>query len=130
MYPNMYSMNNMYGMNNIPNLNNTNSYPYQNTYQQKENINWINVNGIQGAKDVQIQANQTAWLMDMNQPVFYVKKADNMGVCTLEAYKFEKINPEQPVTLKEQNFVTKEEFEQFKAQLLQPKEVVNESVNK
>ena len=119
MYPNMYGINNMQNMSYIGN------YPYQNNYNsfQKENINWINVNGIQGAKDVQIQANQTAWLMDMNQPVFYVKKADNMGVCTLKAYKFEELNLEQPVIKQQDNFVTKEEFEQFKAQLLQTKEI-------
>ena len=74
MYPNMYGINNMQNMQNMSNMGN---YPYQNNYNSypKENINWINVNGIQGAKDVQIQANQTAWLMDMNQPVFYVKKS-------------------------------------------------------
>lgn len=129
MYPNMYGINNMQNMQNMSNMGN---YPYQNNYNSypKENLNWINVNGIQGAKDVQIQANQTAWLMDMNQPVFYVKKADNMGVCTLKGYKFEELDLDQPVMKQQENFVTKEEFEQFKAQLLQVKEVKDESVSK
>lgn len=90
-------------------------YGQQNT-QPKQNISWINVNGLQGARDVQIQANQTAWLMDMNAPVFYMKQADSMGVCTLKAYRFEEIDPQQ------QNgattaYVTREEFEALKNEI-------------
>lgn len=84
--------------------------------QPKENISWVNVNGLQGARDVQVQANQTAWLMDMNSPVFYVKKADNMGVCTLKAYRFEEINPEQP-TSNETQFATKDELNALKTEI-------------
>lgn len=102
----------------------------QNQYQmpKKDNLEWINVNGIQGARDVQIQANQTAWLMDMNEPIFYVKKADSMGVCTLEAYRFEKINPEQP-KMQEQMFATKEELNALRNEIKALQGVLkNESV--
>lgn len=102
----------------------------QNQYQmpKKDNLEWINVNGIQGARDVQIQANQTAWLMDMNEPIFYVKKADGMGVCTLEAYRFEKINPEQP-KMQEQMFATKDELNTIRSEIRALQEVLkNESV--
>lgn len=84
--------------------------------QPKENISWVNVNGLQGARDVQVQANQTAWLMDMNAPIFYVKKADNMGVCTLKAYRFEEINPEEPKS-NEQMFATKEELNSLRSEI-------------
>lgn len=84
--------------------------------QPKENISWVNVNGLQGARDVQVQANQTAWLMDMNSPIFYVKKADAMGVCTLKAYRFEEINPEQPKA-EETMFATKEELNSLKSEI-------------
>ena len=102
----------------------------QNQYQmpKKANLEWINVNGIQGARDVQIQANQTAWLMDMNEPIFYVKKADSMGVCTLEAYRFEKINPEQPKP-QEQMFATKDELNTLRNEIKALQVVLkNESV--
>ena len=102
----------------------------QNQYQmpKKDNLEWINVNGIQGARDVQIQANQTAWLMDMNEPIFYVKKADSMGVCTLEAYRFEKINPEQP-KMQEQMFATKDELNTLRSEIRALQDVLkNESV--
>lgn len=100
-------------------------YGQQNT-QPKQNISWINVNGLQGARDVQIQANQTAWLMDMNAPVFYMKQADSMGVCTLKAYRFEEIDPQQ------QNgattaYVTREEFEALKNEIRASQGVKHES---
>lgn len=102
----------------------------QNQFQmpKKDNLEWINVNGIQGARDVQIQANQTAWLMDMNEPIFYVKKADSMGVCTLEAYRFEKINPEQQKP-QEQMFATKDELNTLRNEIKALRGVLkNESV--
>lgn len=112
MYGNYY--NNMMG--NIPTMPTMPTQQYGTYNQQKENISWINVNGLQGARDVQIQANQTAWLMDMNAPIFYVKKADNMGVCTLKAYRFEEINPEQP-TGNETQFATKDELNALKTEI-------------
>ena len=123
MYPN-------YMMPQIPQMGQVGQYNQYGQYApKKENIEWINVNGIQGARDVQIQANQTAWLMDMNEPIFYVKKADSMGVCTLEAYKFEKINPEQP-KMKEHMFATKEELNALRAEIGALKGEENESTGK
>lgn len=65
--------------------------------QPVQNINgpFIVVNGVQGAKDVQVPANQTAWMMDQNAPQFYVKSADNLGICKMDYYRFEKFDPEQ-----------------------------------
>lgn len=108
MYGNYYNQ----MMGNMPNMP---TMPQQ-YGQPKENISWVNVNGLQGARDVQVQANQTAWLMDMNSPVFYVKKADNMGVCTLKAYRFEEINPEEPKA-SEQMFATKEELNSLRSEI-------------
>lgn len=67
-----------------------NTQPVQNT-----NGPFIVVNGVQGAKDVQVPANQTAWMMDQNAPQFYVKSADNLGICKMDYYRFEKFDPEQ-----------------------------------
>lgn len=71
---------------------------YQNNFQQQNNnlnqsnVNWVQVNGIEGAKAHIVQPNATIWLMDNNEPVFYVKKADNLGTTTLKAYKFTEIS--------------------------------------
>lgn len=125
MYGNYYNsmMGNMPAMPNMP--------QYQPTQygQPKENISWVNVNGLQGARDVQVQANQTAWLMDMNSPIFYVKKADSMGVCTLRAYEFHEINPEQPKQ-SEQMFATKDELNALRDEIRALQEGTNESTGK
>lgn len=119
MYGNYY--NSMMG--NMPNMPQYQPAQYG---QPKENISWVNVNGLQGARDVQVQANQTAWLMDMNSPVFYVKKADSMGVCTLKAYEFHEINPEEPETNK-QMFATKDELNALRDEIRALQEAKNES---
>lgn len=60
---------------------------------QSSNVNWIYVNGYEGAKSNIVQPGQTAWMMDNNDPVFYVKSVDNMGSATLKAFGFSEINP-------------------------------------
>lgn len=73
------------------------------------NVNWIRVSDIESAKSQVVQPNTTIWLMNTNEPVFYVKSADSLGVGTLKAYKFEEI----PLDSKEvqREFVTKEEID-------------------
>lgn len=109
--------------------------------QQTQNTNgpFIVVNGVQGAKDVQVPPNQTAWMMDQNAPQFYVKSADNLGICKMDYYRFEKFDPEREAQIAAQNqaaqqqlnaqtlYVTRDEvesiiqskFDMFKG-LLQP----------
>lgn len=95
----------MYGYNNsyIPNFNNRfnnqNTYSQsipKNTYDQSSalptNVNWVYVNGIDGARNHMVQPNQTIWLMDNNDKKFYVKSADIFGVTTLRAYNFTEID--------------------------------------
>ena len=93
---------------------------------QNTNGPFIVVNGVQGAKDVQVPANQTAWMMDQNAPQFYVKSADNLGICKMDYYRFEKFDPEQEAQMAVQaqmqsqqmnqqlvnaNYMTREEVE-------------------
>ena len=88
--------------------------PYQQMYGgvQKDNVNWIQVNSLDEVKNIQVMAGQTAWLMDTNNPVFYVKEADNMGICRTKAYKFEEIDIEPKP--QETNYVTKDELAELK----------------
>lgn len=46
------------------------------------NVNWIQVAGIDGARNQIVQPGHTAWMMDNNSPVFYVKSVDGMGNVT------------------------------------------------
>lgn len=58
------------------------------------NVNWIQVAGIEGAKNQIVQPGHTAWMMDNNSPIFYVKSVDGMGSATFKAFQFSEISPE------------------------------------
>lgn len=100
-------------------LNNQMQAPIQQPTMQ--NVNWIPVSGYQGAKDHIVQPNTTAWMMDNNEPVFYVKSADNLGTTTFKAYRFEEISePGQTVSVPQldmSKYVQRDEFEDLKEQI-------------
>lgn len=81
------------------------------------NVNWIQVAGIEGARNQIVQPGHTAWMMDNNSPIFYVKSVDGMGSVTFKAFQFMEIQPEAPRTAENQNssantdYVTRKEFD-------------------
>ena len=81
------------------------------------NVNWIQVAGIEGARNQIVQPGHTAWMMDNNNPVFYVKSVDGMGSATFKAFQFIEIQPEAPRMAENQNnsvnadYVTRKEFD-------------------
>ena len=81
------------------------------------NVNWIQVAGIDGARNQIVQPGHTAWMMDNNSPIFYVKSVDGMGSATFEAFQFMEIQPEAHKTAENQNssadsdYVTRKEFD-------------------
>ena len=88
-----------------------------------QNVNWIQVAGIEGAKNQIVQPGQTAWMMDNNSPVFYVKSVDGMGSATFKAFRFEEISPDcmAPQPQKSQpDYVTRAEFEDLLRKLGEP----------
>lgn len=91
------------------------NYNYQNNYQTPQtpqsNIDWIRVNTIDEAERVQVMPGQKKWIMLANEPIFVLRVADNMGLTTTEAYRFEKIDNVE--TSKTQEYVTREEFNTF-----------------
>ena len=70
--------------------------PQQPQVSPQQNVNWIYVNGIQGAREHIVQPGQTAWLMDNNAPVIYVKAVDAVGTSSLRAFQLMEVAPEQP----------------------------------
>lgn len=60
------------------------------------------VNGMEGAKQYQIMPNQSVLLMDSENPMFYLKTANQMGQSTIRAFRFEEIKP------KEERYATEE----------------------
>lgn len=81
------------------------------------NVNWIQVAGIEGARNQIVQPGHTAWMMDNNNPTFYVKSVDGMGSATFKAFRFIEIQPEAPRMAENQNnsvnadYVTRKEFD-------------------
>ena len=81
-----------------------------------QNVNWIQVAGIEGARNQIVQPGQTAWMMDNNSPMFYVKSVDGMGSATLKAFAFKEIPlststaPQMAPAASNGDYVTREEF--------------------
>lgn len=99
--------------------------PVQQPQVPQQNVNWIQVSGIDGAKNQIVQPGTTAWMMDNNSPVFYVKSADAMGTATFKAFRFEEISPENmsaPTSphINMDNYVTREEFNALLSKLGEP----------
>ena len=59
--------------------------------QPQSNLEWIRVNGAQAVRDVNVAPGGEAWIMDTNQPVFYYKRANQMGQVETKAFRFEEI---------------------------------------
>lgn len=70
----------------------------QQTQQQTTNVTWIYVNGLDGARNQIVQPGQTAWMMDNNDPVIYIKAVDNMGSATLRSFRLSEIGPREAQT--------------------------------
>lgn len=85
---------------------------------QQSNVPWIQVPNIEAARNVMVQPNQTAYMMNQNAPEFYVKATDQMGVATLKCFRFQEFDPTQEAAkevLNSQtgNLVSREEFNNF-----------------
>lgn len=82
----------------MPSYFNTNYAPPMPQMQQNQpqtpaaNVTWIYVNGWDGARNQIVQPGQTAWMMDNNDPVIYIKAVDNMGSANLRAFKLAEID--------------------------------------
>lgn len=89
-----------------------------------QNVNWIYVSGVDGAKNQIVQPGQTAWMMDNNDPYFYVKSVDGVGSSTFRIFQFAEVadvaseQPAQP-QIDMSQYVQRSEFDELKAQLEQ-----------
>lgn len=102
----------------------------QSTQQQSQiqNVEWIQVSGIEGAKNQIVQQGCTAWMMDNNQPYFYVKSVNKIGSPEFHAFFFQEVseselnqqaNQAPQPQIDPSQYVQRTEFDQLKAQLEQ-----------
>lgn len=103
---------------------NWNQQNTQSAQQQSpgQNVNWIYVSGVDGAKNQIVQPGQTAWMMDNNDPYFYVKSVDGVGSSTFRIFQFAEVQdvaPEQATQpqIDLSQYVQRGEFDALKAQL-------------
>ena len=93
--------------------------PPQPQYRQQQpaanGIIWVQ--GMAGAKSYLLAPGQTAMLMDSENPVFYIKSADQSGMPTLRAFDYKERTTEQAAPAPAQanvdmsKYVTWEELE-------------------
>ena len=79
--------------------------------QPQGNMQWIRVNGMQGARDVSVPPGGEAWIMDESRPVFYYKQANQMGQSELKAFRFEEIGLDDAGNVDTSRFATKEDLQ-------------------
>lgn len=99
-----------------------------------QNVNWIQVAGLEGARNQIVQPGQTAWMMDNNSPMFYVKSVDGMGSATLKAFTFKEIPvssltaPQMAPAAPNGDYVTREEFNALLVKLGERQEEKREGI--
>lgn len=77
---------------------------------QQQNIQYVNDRA--SAENYQMPPNSSVILMDSEKSRFYMKMTDASGQATLKSYDFKETEVEKP-----KEYVTKEEFEEFKAKM-------------
>lgn len=89
-----------------------------------ENVNWVQVVGIDGAKSQIVQPGCKVWMMDNNNPYIYVKSVDKFGSPEFHAFFIQEvseseINQQSNQTAQPQidlsKYVQRDEFDRLKA---------------
>ncbi len=100
----------------------------QQSQTPSQNVNWIYVSGVDGAKNQIVQPGQTVWMMDNNEPYFYVKSVDKIGSPEFHAFFFQEVSeseinqrtmPTEQPQIDLSQYVQRSEFDALKAQLEQ-----------
>lgn len=97
-------------------------YGFYQPYRGNEQL--IRVTGIDGAKAYQMSPNSAVVLFDGAEDIFYLKSTDGAGFPTIRIFRFEEITATPNTS---QEYITKAEFEQFKEEILNGKQHIQES---
>ena len=87
----------------------------------------VKVTGMDGAKAFQMAPNSSVALFNDSEDIFYVKTTDGAGFPTIRAFRFE---PYDEPTTKVEQYVTLDEFNKFKEEILNGKQSVRKSTAK
>lgn len=89
------------------------------------------VNGIEGAKAWILSPNSKILLMDSDDDRFYLKETDASGMATIKTYTFSQIteNKTRKEKSNDESYLTKKEFQEYKAEIDKFKEEFTELFN-
>ena len=90
--------------------------------QSAKTSNFIRVKGIEGARSYPTGPNSDIGLFDEDEDLMYRKITDNNNYSVIEVYEFRKRETESKPDLKE--YVTGEDFNKFKEELLNGKQSI------
>lgn len=94
--------------------------PAQPVQQPQNNNGILWVSGEVGAKSYLVAPGTSVLLMDSDDTVFYLKTADQSGMPSLRTFKYSEITDQKSFNKTDQNnFVNREEFENFKNNILE-----------
>ena len=92
--------------------------PAQQPQQNNNGILWVS--GEVGAKSYLVAPGTSVLLMDSDDTVFYLKTADQSGMPSLRTFKYSEVTGQKSFNKTDQNnFVNREEFENFKNNILE-----------
>lgn len=129
-YPQPYSYQDQ--LNQLRNANPMQSYqmPMQQPRQDSGGLTWVQ--GEAGAKSWFVAPGSTVLLMDSESMRFYLKSADMSGVPALRTFEYNEVgsnpNKQQEVTQAATGFVTIDEFNGFKSEVMKKLEDLSEPV--
>ena len=84
--------------------------------QLSYDLTWVN--GIESVRMFQTKPNSKYVLFDLNEDILYIKQTDASNFPTITKYRYEKEVEDKP----SEKYVTVEEFEKFKEDLLNAKQ--------
>ena len=88
--------------------------------------NMIKVNGIESAKAYPMLPNSMAALFDSNEDIFYLKTTDSNNFPSIRVFKFVEVKEE---IQNEPKYVTMDEFNKFKEEMLNGKQHIRKQWN-
>ena len=83
------------------------------------------VTGIDGAKAYQMPPNSTVALFDNNEDLMYIKITDGAGFPTIRTFTFSEVLSNS--TSSNSDYITRDEFNKLKEELLNGKQSISES---
>ncbi len=109
-----------------------NGWNQQNVQEQQaaptQNVDWVYVAGIEGAKNQIVQPGHAVWMMDNNNPYIYHKSVNKVGSPEFHAFFVQEVSeseinqrtiPTEQPQIDLSQYVQRGEFEQLKAMIEQ-----------